>query len=115
MSEITTGPFCALDDIEDGQARSFPVKGIEGVYTIVVARQGNEIFGYSNSCPHLGTPLDWQPDEFMDFSGKYLRCATHGATFEIRDGKCIAGPCEGDTLTPVPVEIVDGEVCLAAL
>jgi nitrite reductase/ring-hydroxylating ferredoxin subunit len=106
-------PFCAVDEIEDGQARSFPVSGLKGVYTIILARQGAEIFGYSNSCPHLGTPLDWAPDQFMDLSGQYLRCATHGAMFEIRSGNCISGPCEGDALRPLAVEIKDGKICLA--
>ena len=107
------GILCALDEIEDGKARSFPVTGIEGVYTVIVARQIDVVFGYVNSCPHLGTPLDWAPDQFMDFTGQYLRCATHGAMFEIRDGACISGPCEGDALKPIKLDIRDGKAWLA--
>jgi nitrite reductase/ring-hydroxylating ferredoxin subunit len=34
----------------------------------------------------------------------------HGAEFRIEDGHCTAGPCQGDTLDPFPVELDDGWV-----
>ena len=106
--------LCAVEDIEDGQARGFEVKDIEGGPLILVARQGDKLFGYINSCPHLGAPIDWAPDKFMDQTGKYLRCATHGALFVVDTGQCVWGPCEGDALRPVAVELRDGQVYLAA-
>lgn len=106
-------PFCALDEITDGQARSFETRAVEGVYSVIVVRRGAAVFGYANCCPHLGTPLDWAPDVFMDLSGQYLRCATHGATFEVEDGSCISGPCEGDQLQAVALELRDGQVFIA--
>lgn len=108
-----TEPLCALDDVADGEARSFETGAVDGVGAVIVARQGARVFGYANRCPHVGTPLDWVPDRLMDFSGRHLRCATHGATFRVEDGVCIAGPCEGDALRPVPLELRDGKVWLA--
>ena len=35
----------------------------------------------------------------------------HGAEFTIAEGKCIAGPCLGDHLQPVPVRI-EGDMVL---
>jgi len=107
-------PFCRLGDIVDGQARGFESKSVLGVYSVIIVRKGSAVFGYANSCPHVGTPLDWSPDQFMDLSGENLRCATHGATFRIEDGFCISGPCEGDSLRPVQLEIRNGDVFLAA-
>ena len=106
--------LCRLEEIEDGEGRGFTIDGAgEGAgggesLDIFVVRRGLSVFGYVNSCPHVGTPLDWAPDQFISDDGAYIQCATHGALFEIEDGACIAGPCAGDRLRPVAVA-VDGE------
>jgi nitrite reductase/ring-hydroxylating ferredoxin subunit len=63
-----------------------------------------------NRCPHVGTPLDWAPDEFMDRAGRHLMCSTHGALFEVEDGRCVAGPCQGDRLEPFPIAVREGVI-----
>ena len=70
-------------------------------------REGSRVFGYRNVCPHTGSPLDWQPDDFLSEDGTHIMCHTHGALFEIADGFCVTGPCAGDSLTPIKV-LVDG-------
>jgi nitrite reductase/ring-hydroxylating ferredoxin subunit len=37
-----------------------------------------------------------------------LLCASHGALFEKEQGLCIAGPCAGKSLKPVPLRIEQG-------
>ncbi len=100
--------LCRLEQIEDGEAKGFTLGEGPEQCDILVVRDGEHAYGYVNSCPHTGTPLDWTPDKFMSEDDAYLMCHTHGALFQIADGTCIAGPCAGDSLTPVPVEI-DGE------
>ncbi|MDH3473777.1 MAG: Rieske 2Fe-2S domain-containing protein [Rhodospirillales bacterium] len=101
-------PLCRIEEIEDGEAKGFVLgEGVDQI-SILVARDGEAVFGYLNVCPHTGSPLDWNEDEFMSEDGAHLMCHTHGALFRIGDGDCIAGPCAGDRLTPVPLEI-DGE------
>ena len=39
-------------------------------------------------------------------------CAAHGASFELVNGDCTAGPCRGDSLRSIAVEIRDGQVVL---
>ena len=73
-------------------------------------RQGDAVHVYVNSCPHIGTPLDWTPNRFLSADGKRIICATHGAEFEIADGLCVRGPCKGDRLESVNVEIRDGMI-----
>lgn len=51
-----------------------------------------------NRCPHVGTPLDLWPNEFLTEDGRRLICSTHGAVFEPDSGRCIDGPCAGDAL-----------------
>ena len=53
---------------------------------------------YHNSCPHLGLPLQWQQDQFLNHDKSLILCSTHGALFEIESGLCIAGPCQNQSL-----------------
>jgi len=50
------------------------------------------------------------PDHFFDAEGRHLVCSTHGAVFRPEDGYCLAGPCAGESLEPVPVEVREGRV-----
>ena len=68
------------------------------------------VFVYVNSCPHIGTPLEWTPDRFLSADGSRIVCATHGAEFRIADGECLRGPCFGDRLEPVMIQIKDGTI-----
>jgi len=102
--------ICALEDIQDGQAIGLTFgSGVQQI-NILVARRGNEVFAYRNACPHVGSPLDWQPDKFMSPDGSMLQCATHGAQFRIKDGVCVHGPCKGKRLKPLAVRLRHGEV-----
>jgi nitrite reductase/ring-hydroxylating ferredoxin subunit len=101
--------LCRIADIPDNGAIGFP--GADGAFTgLIAVRQGDQVYVYENACPHIGTPLDWTPGRFMSLDGRHLICATHGAEFTIADGMCISGPCRGDRLTPVNVEIRDGVI-----
>jgi nitrite reductase/ring-hydroxylating ferredoxin subunit len=104
-----TQVLCALDEIEDGGAKGFSVEDGEGErLEIFVIREGRALYAYENACPHIGTPLDWTPDRFLDAAGENILCATHGALFRIEDGYCTAGPCAGDRLSAFEV-ILDAE------
>jgi nitrite reductase/ring-hydroxylating ferredoxin subunit len=104
--------LCRLDEIPDGAARGFEVgQGMDQVYVFVV-RQGGRVHGYLNACPHIGTPLDMVPDQFLTEDKRHILCMTHGARFRIYDGHCFTGPCQGDKLTAVPVAVRGGAVVL---
>jgi nitrite reductase/ring-hydroxylating ferredoxin subunit len=101
--------LCRLEEIPDGTGRGFPPA--QGGFTGLMAiRQGDAVHIYVNACPHIGTPLDWTPHRFLSADGRRIVCATHGAEFQIADGVCVRGPCLGDSLEPVPVEIRDGVI-----
>ncbi|ACO80384.1 hypothetical protein AvCA_42610 [Azotobacter vinelandii CA] len=86
--------LCAGNTLGEGQSRSFSLEGRK----LLAVRRNNRAFVYLNSCPHLGIPLEWQPDRFLDASGSLIQCATHGALFLIDSGKCVSGPCAGERL-----------------
>ena len=101
-----------LTDIPDGEAKGFTVETAAGKRDILVHRDGDQVRGYVNSCPHVGSPLDWAPDRFISLDGFHLLCGTHGALFRPDDGYCISGPCAGDSLERVPVRLIEDEVVL---
>ena len=108
-----TRALCRVEDIADGGAKGFaPAPG--GFSGLVAYRQGETVAVYVNSCPHIGTPLDWMPGQFMSRDGKYLICATHGAVFAPVSGECLLGPCKGDYLEKVRAEIMDGVIHVPA-
>ena len=82
------------------------------VRDIFLVHKAGQVFGYVNSCPHTGAPLDWIADRFLDLNGSFIQCATHDARFRIEDGRCVAGPCNGASLTSVQLEVIENEVFL---
>lgn len=102
-------PLCRLIDIPDGGAKGFPAPP-GGFIGLFVVRKGEQVCVYLNACPHLGVPLDWAPDRFLSADASRIVCGTHGAEFAIEDGLCIAGPCLGDRLEAVKIELRNGVV-----
>ena len=113
-TSASSAVVCRLEDIEDPGSKGMTVSIAGQLQDIFIVRRGDSVFGYLNSCPHTGGPLDWTPDRFLDLDGRYIQCAMHAALFRVEDGRCIAGPCNGDRLTPVPVEVDAGVVRLDA-
>ena len=101
--------LCALTDLDATGAKGVNLGGT-GIF---VVRSDEGVFGYVNSCPHIGVPLDMEPDEFISDFGDEIICSTHGARFRIQDGECVSGPCTGDVLKPVAVKVEDNQVVLA--
>jgi nitrite reductase/ring-hydroxylating ferredoxin subunit len=105
---------CALADLEPGAARGFTVGGGDWPVRGVVVREGKCVRGYLNRCPHAGHPLNLLPHRFLTPDGTLLLCSSHGAVFEKSTGLCLAGPCSGQMLTPIALEVVGNFVLLAA-
>ncbi len=100
--------LCQVDDIPDAGAISVHVESSTGGFEIILMREGDEVFGYHNECPHQGRNLDYVPGKFLIKDGRII-CAAHGAMFTVRSGDCVSGPCSNGLLR-VPVRIIDGYV-----
>jgi len=104
-----TRVLCRLDDLNATGAKEIVLNKDGARVPVFVLKYGDHILGYLNSCPHVRLPLNWTADVFLDISGTYLFCANHGAHFDVMSGKCIRGPCKGQSLTAYPVR-VEGDV-----
>ncbi|HTT07214.1 MAG TPA: Rieske (2Fe-2S) protein [Gammaproteobacteria bacterium] len=114
MQKSTGMTPCRLEDIPDRSGRGFIVERDHALLSIFIVRNGSAVYAYHNVCPHKGLNLDWQKDQFMDPGGEYIHCSNHDALFRIEDGYCIAGPCRGARLRPLPVMVrQDGGIQIA--
>ena len=110
------GPLrlAALAELPEGACKGFAAGELGLPVAIFLVRRGPRVYGYVNSCPHTGIPLEWLPHAFLDPAGELIQCKTHGALFRVEDGYCVAGPCAGRALRPCDVRVVDGAVYLTA-
>lgn len=104
---------CRLTELEPHGARGFTIGAGDFPLRGFVVRVGEDVRGYVNRCPHAGHPLDLLPQRFLTPDGTLIVCGSHGALFEKASGLCVAGPCVGRSLTPVPLELRSGLVLLA--
>ena len=101
LSRLPDGEVCAAEAVIDGEPES-----------LLLHRDGGAVRAWLNICPHAGRRLDWAPGKFLRSKEGGLVCAAHGATFELVEGECVTGPCRGEHLRAVPVEVRDGAVWL---
>jgi len=83
-------------------------RGNETVHAFAVRYRGG-VHAYLNSCPHLGSELDWLPGVFFDSDATTLVCSLHGARFEPDTGRCVDGPCRGGRLVKLAVRERTGD------
>lgn len=104
--------ICVLADLSDPGTREFTLGEGDWPLRGFVVRYRGEVRAYLNSCPHAGHPLNWKPNSFFAPNAESLICASHGALFEALTGECVAGPCLGQSLRALDIEIANGQVLL---
>ncbi|MBP6816393.1 MAG: Rieske 2Fe-2S domain-containing protein [Burkholderiaceae bacterium] len=107
---------CRLAEVpsDNGLERRFGAA--EPRFALVVLRHANGVVGYLNRCPHAGIPMNFSDDVFclIESDGQRdLLCPHHSALFRLPQGECHDGPCRGDRLTAVPLEVSEGVVRIA--
>ena len=112
MTTGTTRRLCALAALPDGRATVIDEPGARLEETILLVRRGAHVAGFVNQCPHMGFALDWKAERIALDGGAFVRCIHHNAVFRVADGVCVSGPCPGERLTAVALEIDAGEVVL---
>lgn len=99
--------LCHRDELNATGSKAVNVGG----QSFFVVRQQQRFYAYENRCPHLGIELNWLPDGFLSLDQSLIQCSTHGAMFVIDSGECVAGPCLGRYLQPLPVSLdQDGNI-----
>jgi len=111
LSDIDGGPARGSfvlhpEDITGNQPRELIYTGGGSETRVIFMRLAdNQIYAFENRCPHASTPLNASGASCTDSGGYYLMCHTHGALFEPQSGYCTRGPCKGQYLRRVDVDI----------
>lgn len=105
--------LCNAHDLADGATLSLDVGQRFNGYKLMLIRNGLVVHAFVNSCPHTGAPLDFPEGNFLTAEKDYIQCKIHGALFTRDTGGCVSGPCSGQSLKQVPIEVIDGEIFLA--
>lgn len=100
LEDVPDGGLIGIDDAVPG----------DGTQALILYRVGSRVKAWCNVCPHAGRRLDWAPGQFLRSRDGGLVCAVHGATFDPASGECTAGPCRGQALLAVAVEVREGGV-----
>ncbi len=87
------------NDLKEGKMKAVRIKGLP----VLLARQGGQVFGVSNFCPHMGCSF-----ERGILSGYLVTCPCHGWKFDIRNGQYAENPLT--TLTCYRCKIENGRV-----
>jgi nitrite reductase/ring-hydroxylating ferredoxin subunit len=81
--------------INSGDAVPFDVVYCGQTCLAFAIRFEGAVYAYLNRCSHVPMEMDYQPNRFFDLTGRWLICATHGATYSPKTGACQGGPCRG--------------------
>jgi nitrite reductase/ring-hydroxylating ferredoxin subunit len=108
-----TRVLCSLADLEVTGSKGFAMGEGDWPLRGFLVKTSKGVAAYVNNCPHAGHPLNFKADKFLTPDRNLILCASHGALFTRDDGRCIAGPCPGQSLTPVPIEVIGNLVLLA--
>ena len=100
MLSRTLVRLCHSSDLLEGAA-----KGFERLQVFAL-RSGGQVHVWRDLCPHHGsTPLAWRRDAYLNGDGTRIVCSAHGAQFEPATGLCVLGPCLGQSLARVPMQM----------
>lgn len=97
--------LCALNDVPNPGAKGFVFGVGTEQFEMFVVRKDETLAAYVNSCPHIGMPLEFMKDKFLNAESTSIVCSTHGAHFRIEDGFCTKGPCRDKSLQTVPITL----------
>lgn len=76
-------PVLADDELPEGSARKVDAGGVD----VLLYRDGGRIHALSNTCSHMGGPLDEG-----EFANGCVTCPWHGSVFRLADGGIERGP-----------------------
>lgn len=89
-----------LAEIKPGQRKTIWVSGVK----VLVLNVDGQVFAVDEQCTHMQCSLMNGP-----VHGTIIECPCHYTKFDLRDGKVLQGPANGD-LPTFKVKIENGEI-----
>lgn len=83
------------EELEAGEMKAFDVGGVK----IAIARAGEEVYAFGDTCTHQQCPLSKG-----ELEGTTVTCPCHGSQFDVSTGAVLTGPAE-DPVQSYPVRV----------
>jgi nitrite reductase/ring-hydroxylating ferredoxin subunit len=103
-----------VGDLAPGETRKFLLPTDGEPTEAFVVNVGGELHAWVNRCRHVPLTMDWVEGRFLDETGCFVVCATHGALYEPDTGECVSGPPFGRVLIRVPLR-TEGDQVIATV
>ena len=104
--------IAAVSEVTEGKTLKFQFERGGRTVDAFLARFQGRLVAYENQCRHLALTLDYDDNRFFAADGQHFICQNHGALYDPLTGLCLRGPCEGQRLKPLPIEVVGRMVWL---
>lgn len=104
---------CLLANFDEIQIDSWTEYSLEledGYQSIILHKSVNGLQAFNNFCPHQGRRLDYVSGKFLFDDNQNLICPAHGAEFDTNTGVCINGPCKGQSLQAIELNVESGKI-----
>jgi nitrite reductase/ring-hydroxylating ferredoxin subunit len=105
--------LCAVEAIKPGGAIALEFAAGDARFSMIVARTPDGVFAYENVCPHARSPLERPDGRVVVHEQRFIVCSAHGASFQMSDGRCVAGPGLGTSLNRIGVVVLGGALHIA--
>ena len=89
-----------------------PSGSLGGETVFLVPKLAGRVVGFENLCRHIPISIDYDDNRFFTPDHEHFICQTHGALYEPLTGKCVRGPCEGNSLYPLDIVVQKGVIWL---
>lgn len=106
-----------ISDVEAGIWYEYSLQSDEGLISVMMIMQDDSqnkdqknsqksnYTAFKNLCPHQGRRMDYAAGQFLIAENGNIICPAHGAEFKAEDGLCINGPCRGQSLQPIHIQL----------
>jgi len=101
---LTLIELCLVDELTGDEPFQAAIEGYE---PFAVFKIGDEIFVTQDKCNHADASLSLEGR----VEGRNVICGWHDATFDLRNGAAISGPCTGP-IHVYPVSIDNGRILI---
>jgi nitrite reductase/ring-hydroxylating ferredoxin subunit len=107
--------LCDATEVDSSQVREFRFGTDTHVpFRMFLYNDAGTLRAYMNACPHFNVPLNYLPGDIFTTDRRQFLCMTHYAKFNLHDGHCTEGPCEGDGLEVIPLRFDGGRVLVGS-
>lgn len=106
--------LCKVTDVPVGDVKEFQFgEQLRTLFKMFIYNDAGTLRAYMNVCPHFDMSLNLEPGQMFTSDRSQFMCSIHYAKFNLDDGQCTDGPCEGLALESIPLNIDGDEVYIA--